>query len=76
MFQVFTKGFDFYQMGGYSAVYNKENTQDELAGLQRINLELSNNQLKYEKKIRFWKIISAILATISTILGIIMIFER
>jgi hypothetical protein len=72
------RGLEYAGIDDKGIVYLKENPNldnpvdnEELKRLQKINLELSNNELEYKKKIRFWKTVSAILAVISTTLGII-----
>jgi hypothetical protein len=72
-FLIIRAGYAFYNGNdGYMKRFGKEEENEKLLQLQIENLE-------YKKRIRFWKIVSAILATVSTILGIInlvLLFKR
>jgi len=64
-FLISPDGYAFYSNGGYMKEFKATEEKEELR-------RLKINELEYKKKLRFWKIVSAILGATSAVLGILL----
>lgn len=63
------KGREFAANRGWLGEEEKDTQRKRFEELQRENLILQNEKMKYEKKIRWWKNAAAILSAASAIVG-------
>lgn len=72
MFKINEKGIRFVRQGGFIGENERESMRNEIERLSLENSRLQNEAYQYQKKMRVWQIISAILAFASTILTSIL----
>lgn len=73
-FELNPSGFTFHENGGFDGIKKQSDQQKIIADLTEKNLELQNNELEYQKRIRMWKNISVITGLAGTLIGGLLSF--
>lgn len=64
------KGKDFLSTGGFTRIEREEEERMSHEIEKQELVRLQKEELLYKKKVRFWQVISALLALLSAVLGI------
>lgn len=70
-YKINEKGYKFIKEGGFKGEEERKNRKDEIELLTLENARLQKEAAEYQKQVRIWQIISAILTLAITLLAAI-----